>query len=103
MRPLEAGNTHFPIAPEVLRNEKFNEKCDVFSMGEDGNADGVDSLKWGLHEMEQDFQVVNHDVKDNANVHATLGKGRESVYFDESRIRLLESRRRIFLLHGMID
>ena len=58
---------------------------DVFASGEDGDPDGVDAFDGAFDEVEDDFEVVDHEIEDDADVDGAVGEGGEPVGFDEDR------------------
>ena len=58
---------------------------DVIASGEDGDPDGVDAFDGAFDEVEDDFEVVDHEIEDDADVDGAVGEGGEPVGFDEDR------------------
>src|SRR6185295_12969878 len=59
---------------------------DVDASGEHGYADGFDGVDVGLDDRQHDVEVVDHEIEDDVDVEAALGKRAEAVHFDEARI-----------------
>ncbi|MEY5027357.1 MAG: hypothetical protein RLZZ244_2885, partial [Verrucomicrobiota bacterium] len=57
---------------------------DVLATAEDGDADGVDGVKRGANQVEDDFEVVDHEIQHDADFGAAIGVGGEAVAFDET-------------------
>ncbi len=58
---------------------------DVLALHEDRDADGVDINEGAFYQVEDDFDVVDHEVEHDADVDAAIGEGGEAVGFDETR------------------
>ena len=58
---------------------------DVFAARQHGYADGIDRGDGRVHEMQNDLEVMDHEIKNDPDVEAALGKGRETMALDELR------------------
>ena len=57
---------------------------DVLALHENRDADGVDVDEGALHQVEDDFDVVDHEIEHDADVDAAIGEGGEAVGFNEA-------------------
>jgi len=53
--------------------------------GEDGQADGTDFLKARLRHLEDDVEVVDHEVEDDVDVERARGEDAEAMTLEEHR------------------
>ena len=49
---------------------------DVLALAQHGHADGVDAGHGGFDEMQDDVEIVDHDIEHNADIEAAPGIGR---------------------------
>ena len=61
--------------------------------GQHRHADRLDRLDLGVDERQHDVEIVNHQVEDDVDVEAALGKRAEPVDLDEARIGQQRPRR----------
>jgi hypothetical protein len=59
---------------------------DVLAAGEDWHAYGVDGHDGGADEVEDDLEVMDHEVQHHADICGAVGEGREAVCLDEARV-----------------
>src|SRR5439155_4958788 len=59
---------------------------DVDASRQHRDADRLDGLDVGVHNRQHDVEVVDHQIEDDVDVEAALGKRPEAVDFDEARV-----------------
>jgi hypothetical protein len=57
---------------------------DVLAFAQDGNADGIDAGDGRFDEGEDDVEIVDHEVEDDADVGAARWVGRKAMGLDEA-------------------
>ena len=57
---------------------------DVLALAQHGGADRIDRLDRRAHEMQHDFEIVDHQIEHDADVGAASGIGGEPVRLDEA-------------------
>ena len=60
---------------------------DVFAAAQDRHADGVDRLHGRTDEMQNDFEIVDHQVEHDSDIGAAIRIRRKPMRLDEARIR----------------
>src|SRR5438552_5917229 len=58
----------------------------IFSAAEHGHAYGIDVFDGRTHQMQNDLQIMNHQIEDDSDIGAAIRIGRESMCFDKSRM-----------------
>ena len=59
---------------------------DVFAPAQDRDADGIDRLHGRPNEMQNNFEIVNHEVEHDPDVGAAIWERRKPMRFDEARM-----------------
>ena len=59
----------------------------IFAFAQHWHAHGVNALDGGAHEMQNDFQIVDHQIKHDPDIGAAVGIRGKAVRFDETRMR----------------
>ena len=47
----------------------------IFAATQNRHADGIDCLNWRTHEMQNDFQIMDHEIENDADLGAAIGIG----------------------------
>ena len=92
---LEDANLAHPLRADPARGDVGDAAVletqprigDVFAPAQDRHADGIDRLHRRPNEMQNNFQIVNHEIEHDADVGAAIRKRRKPVRLDEARMR----------------
>ena len=60
---------------------------DIFAAAQDRHTDSVDGLHGRAHEVQNNLEIVNHEIEHDADVRAAFRIRREPVRFDKARMR----------------
>ena len=60
--------------------------CDVFAAAQNRHADGIDRLNRRTDEMQNDLEIVDHQIEHDADVGAAIRVRRKPMRLDETRM-----------------
>ena len=59
---------------------------DIRFLRQHRDADGLDGDHLGWHDRQHDIEVMNHQIEDDVDVEAAIGKRTQPMHFDETRM-----------------